>query len=50
MRRTVATLALTVALLLAGCQPTGTGRIEEDDPRFDCRVHGNQQCGPTVNA
>ncbi len=25
-----------------------TDRIEEDDPRFDCRIHGNERCGTTM--
>ncbi len=34
---------LVAVMVLAGCanpQP-----ILEDDPRWDCRVHGNQICG-----
>jgi uncharacterized lipoprotein YajG len=35
--------AVAALLILAGCatpQP-----IQEDDPRWDCRVHGNEICG-----
>jgi hypothetical protein len=49
MRRTVAAVAL-VLVILTGCQPTGTDRIEEDDPRWNCATMGNRECGPSVNA
>lgn len=35
-----ATAALLASLLLTGCDPA------EDDPAFDCRVHGNKRCTP----
>lgn len=44
-------LALVAAsLLTSGCKPQEPGKpsstIQEDDPRWDCRIHGNRQCGP----
>jgi len=52
-RRVVAVVVLAFAL--AGCEPgvqtpgppaPAEQVIEEDDPGWDCRVHGNRQCGP----
>lgn len=48
-------LLATLALLVCGGSGVGVGAatslngsgvvITEDDPRFDCRVHGNRVCG-----
>lgn len=35
-----AVAALLASLVLTGCDPA------EDDPGWDCRVHGNQRCTP----
>jgi len=40
-----AALAAVLAAALAAA-PGVTAHPAEDDPAFDCRVHGNQVCGP----
>lgn len=48
-------LAPVALIFLAGCDepktpprqlaPTVTVQPQEDEPGFDCRVHGNRRCG-----
>lgn len=39
----VGAVALSINTLSASA---GQEIIHEDDPRWDCRIHGNQICGP----
>ena len=49
MKKSLAVAGITLALILAGCEagesPKQADRIEEDDPRWDCRTMGNRVCG-----
>lgn len=40
MKALAAVAALLASLLITGCDPA------EDDPNWDCRVHGNERCTP----
>lgn len=53
MRKIVAImLALTVVLPVTGCreevpgEPEVTQTPHEDEPGFNCKKHGNKDCGP----
>lgn len=35
-------------LLPAPVQIEAPERLEEDDPRWDCRIHGNERCGVEI--
>ncbi|MFJ5121909.1 hypothetical protein [Kitasatospora sp. NPDC088548] len=41
----VATAASILAI--APANPATTTAPDEDEPGFDCRIHGNRICGPT---
>ena len=46
MRKLTAALAATLlALSLVGCQPANR-QLQEDDPGWNCHIHGNRICGP----
>ena len=49
MKKSLAVAGITLALILSGCSasqsPKQADRIEEDDPRWDCRTMGNRICG-----
>jgi hypothetical protein len=49
VKKSLAAAGITLALILAGCgaseSPKQADRIEEDDPRWDCRTMGNRVCG-----
>ena len=49
VKKSLAAAGIALALILAGCgageSPKQADRIEEDDPRWDCRTMGNQICG-----
>jgi len=49
MKKSLAAAGITLALILTGCgageSPKQADRIEEDDPRWDCRTMGNRVCG-----
>jgi len=49
VKKSLAAAGITLALILSGCgasgSPKNADRIEEDDPRWDCRTMGNLVCG-----
>jgi hypothetical protein len=49
MKKFLAVAALTLTVVIGGCSvnesPKTSDRIEEDDPRWDCRTMGNRICG-----
>jgi hypothetical protein len=49
MKKIIAAVAITTALVLSGCgasqSPKQADRIEEDEPGWDCHTMGNKVCG-----
>ena len=54
VKKSLAAAGITLALILSGCSasqsPKQADRIEEDDPRWDCRTMGNLVCGEDLPA
>lgn len=55
MKRIIALSALLLALVACGQDETpkswtqdrfSAAEVHEEDPGFDCRIHGNRICGP----
>lgn len=44
MRRTIAYIVSATILALCATNPPAGDRIAEDDPQWQCEIHGNRSC------